>query len=335
MFVLVLIAGAVGAYAYDQARKGEIADGVTIGGVDVGGMTSAQAEKAVREEFVAPLRKPITVTQDATKYVLSAEKLAVRADVSQMVDEALAASREGGMPTRLWRYASGGELDERIRPEVTYSKDSLDKFVNEIGKQVYKAPADASIAPTPSSLNTVPGTPGQALDDDALRKQVELAAANTRTKPIKAEVEKIQPEVTTSELASEYPTYMTVDRSSFQLRLYEDLELAETYTVAVGAEGFDTPVGEYSIQNMAVDPVWSVPDSQWAGSLAGTTVPGGAPENPLKARWMGIYDGAGIHGTDDVASLGSAASHGCVRMAVADVIELYEQVDVGTPIYIG
>ena len=50
---------------------------------------------------------------------------------------------------------------------------------------------------------------------------------------------------------------------------------------------------------------------------------------------MGIYDGAGIHGTDDVGSLGRAASHGCVRMAVPDVIELYDQVDVGTPIYIG
>jgi lipoprotein-anchoring transpeptidase ErfK/SrfK len=64
-------------------------------------------------------------------------------------------------------------------------------------------------------------------------------------------------------------------------------------------------------------------------------IPGGAANNPLKARWMGIYDGAGIHGTDDTASLGSAASHGCVRMAVPDVIELYDQVPVGTPIYIG
>ena len=50
---------------------------------------------------------------------------------------------------------------------------------------------------------------------------------------------------------------------------------------------------------------------------------------------MGIYAGAGIHGTDDVGSLGTAASHGCVRMSVPDVIELYDQVDVGTPIYIG
>ncbi len=64
-------------------------------------------------------------------------------------------------------------------------------------------------------------------------------------------------------------------------------------------------------------------------------MPGGVPENPLKARWMGIYNGAGIHGTDARGSIGTNASHGCVRMAIPDVIELYDQVDVGTPIYIG
>jgi lipoprotein-anchoring transpeptidase ErfK/SrfK len=89
----------------------------------------------------------------------------------------------------------------------------------------------------------------------------------------------------------------------------------------------------YEIQNKAVNPAWSVPNSAWAGSLAGTVVPPG-PDNPIKARWLGIYDGAGIHGTDQTYSLGTAASHGCVRMAIPDVIELYDQVPVGAPIYI-
>ena len=49
---------------------------------------------------------------------------------------------------------------------------------------------------------------------------------------------------------------------------------------------------------------------------------------------MGIYDGAGIHGTDAVNSIGTNASHGCVRMRIPDVEELYYQVKVGTPVYI-
>jgi lipoprotein-anchoring transpeptidase ErfK/SrfK len=58
------------------------------------------------------------------------------------------------------------------------------------------------------------------------------------------------------------------------------------------------------------------------------------PENPLKSRWLGIYDGVGIHGTSDRASIGSNASHGCLRMLVEDVEDLYPQVPVGAPIYI-
>ena len=88
------------------------------------------------------------------------------------------------------------------------------------------------------------------------------------------------------------------------------------------------------MQNKAVNPAWHVPNSAWAGKLAGKVIPGGVPDNPLKSRWLGIYDGAGIHGTADVASLGTAASHGCIRMAVPDVEELYDQVPVQTPVFI-
>ena len=77
-----------------------------------------------------------------------------------------------------------------------------------------------------------------------------------------------------------------------------------------------------------------MPNSAWAGKLAGTTIPAGDPGNPIKARWLGIFDGAGIHGTDNEASIGTAASHGCVRMRIPEVIELYDQVPVGAPIYI-
>ena len=73
-----------------------------------------------------------------------------------------------------------------------------------------------------------------------------------------------------------------------------------------------------------------MPNSPWAGELGGSTVAGGSAANPLKARWMGITDGVGIHGTGDDYSIGSAASHGCIRMHVADVKRLYPLVPVGT-----
>ena len=99
--------------------------------------------------------------------------------------------------------------------------------------------------------------------------------------------------------------------------------------------GLETPAGLYHVQNKQIDPAWHVPNSAWAGSLAGQVIPGGIPQNPLKARWLGIFDGAGIHGTDETWSLGHAASHGCIRMAIPDVEELYPLVPLHTPIYVG
>jgi lipoprotein-anchoring transpeptidase ErfK/SrfK len=333
--VVLLLGAAVAAYAWDESRSDEIAEGIDIGGVDVGGLTAAEAEALVTEELIEPLDRQLVVTYDGIKYILNAERLAVRADVDGMIDDALAASQDGGLPSRLWRYATGGEVDESIEPEVLYDKGELAAFVEKVASEIDREPINASVEPSSASIEPVPGQEGRTVRRDELHQQLIAAVQSPGHRRVTAAVDTVEPEVTTEELAAEYPVYLTVNRSTFELKLWKDLELAKTYTVAIGAVGFDTPAGLYSIQNKAVDPAWSVPDKAWAGDLAGTTVPGGVPENPLKERWMGIYDGAGIHGTDDVASLGSAASHGCVRMAVPDVIELYDQVPVGTPIYIG
>jgi lipoprotein-anchoring transpeptidase ErfK/SrfK len=333
--VAFLLVAAIGAYAYDSSRSDQIAEGVTIGGVDVGGLTADEAHRLVDHELVDPLREHVTARFEDVEYRISPGELEIRSDVDAMVDQALEESREGGLPGRLWRYATGEEVDAAISPQITYSNDALDKFVAEVTAAVNRKPVDASVEPSVASLNKVEGRDGIALDESVLRSRLERAVQSPDQRRVSIPVDRVKPEITTDELAEQYPTYLTVDRSSFQLHLWKDLKLAKTYTIAVGAVGFDTPAGVYNIQNMAVDPAWNVPNSDWAGDLAGTVVPGGLPENPLKARWMGIYDGAGIHGTDDVASLGTAASHGCIRMSVPDVIELYDQVDVGTPIYIG
>ena len=333
--VVLLLGAAVGAYAWDSSRSDEIAEGVEIGGIDVGGMLEADAEALVTDELIEPLDKDLVATYDGVKYKLSAERLAIRADVEGMVDRALEVSQDGGLPTRLWRYATGGEVDESIEPEVLYDKGEVAAVVAKIAEAINREPVNASVDPTSSSIDPVPGQAGRTLREDELHEQLTAAVQSPDHRRVVAEVDTIEPEITTKELAEEYPVYLTVNRSSYELKLWRDLELSKTYTVAIGAVGFDTPAGLYSIQNKAVDPVWNVPDSDWAGDLAGTTVPGGVPENPLKERWLGIYNGAGIHGTDDIGSLGSAASHGCVRMAIPDVIELYDQVPIGTPIYFG
>jgi lipoprotein-anchoring transpeptidase ErfK/SrfK len=140
--------------------------------------------------------------------------------------------------------------------------------------------------------------------------------------------------ITAKDLRHVYGTIITIDKAHFRLRLFKHLRISKSYGVAVGQPAYPTPSGLFSITNKAVNPTWSAPNSPWAGAYANETVPGGSAQNPLKARWMGIVNGVGIHGTGEPGSIGSRASHGCIRMRVPDVIDLYPRVPVGTPVLI-
>jgi lipoprotein-anchoring transpeptidase ErfK/SrfK len=83
-----------------------------------------------------------------------------------------------------------------------------------------------------------------------------------------------------------------------------------------------------------VNPAWTAPDQPWAGAYRNEVVEGGSSANPLKARWLGIVGGVGIHGTAAEESIGTRASHGCIRMRVSDVIDLYPRVPVGAAVLI-
>lgn len=330
-----MLALAAVAYAYDSSQDDTIAEGVTIAGVDVGGLNAQQAKSKVRRQLLAPLRGSLRVGYDGESWELSGERLEVRADLDLAVEEALEASRDGGLPARIVRYLSGGEVDENVSAEVTYSQPAVNRFVRMVAAAVGREPQDATVEASGDELAIVPAEHGRKLRDNLLTDQLNAAVLNANAdRTIAARTNSVAPEVTGEEVASEYPTYLTLDRGNYTLRFWRDLKLEKEYTVAVGQEGLETPEGLYAIQDKQVEPTWHVPESDWAGSLAGQSIPPG-PSNPLKARWMGIYEGAGIHGTEETGSLGTAASHGCVRMSVEDVIDLYDRVEVGTPIYIG
>ena len=333
VLLLVLVGGAVAAFAYDSSRDDLIAKGVTIAGVDVGGMRTAEATRIVQRELQKPLERPIVVKRGETRFTLSAQDAGVKADIGGMVDEALEASRSGTIITRVARDLTGGEENAQVPPRVTYSSDAVQQLVKRVRTKLNRPARDAEV--DFPSLEKVKEQKGRRGKTAALEQRIAQALTVPGVdRTVRTPVRILKPKVTQAQLADKYPIVLVADRYNFKLRLYKKLQLAKEYTVAVGAVGFDTPAGLYHIQNKAIDPAWHVPNSDWAGDLAGTIVPGGTPENPLKARWLGIFDGAGIHGTDQTYSLGSAASHGCIRMAIPDVIELYDQVPVGAPIYI-
>jgi len=110
------------------------------------------------------------------------------------------------------------------------------------------------------------------------------------------------------------PIRLAIDVSTRILQVYKDNQLDRTYPVAVGKPETPTPLGYWTIVEKALNP-------------------GG----PFGARWMRLsvpWGGFGIHGTDNPNSIGQAASHGCVRMYNDDVIQLYNIVNLGTPVKI-
>jgi lipoprotein-anchoring transpeptidase ErfK/SrfK len=333
--VTVLLVGAGSLYAYDKQVRTRIADGVTVNGIDVGGLTPTEARAKLQRTLLEPLSQPVSVRYKGRRFTLTGEQAQVSVDLDGSVDRAMEASTKGTIFTRTWREVRGTELDARVEAKINYSEDAVRRVVDRVERRLEVEVRDASLDLESGQVEPVPSRDGLDVRAAALRKSIRaelVDTSSTRIARVKTRV--VEPKVTTEQLAEKYPAIIIVNRGAFKLSFYKDLKLQKTYGIAVGQVGLETPAGLYNIQNKAINPAWHVPNSDWAGSLAGQVIPGGTPQNPLKARWMGIYNGAGIHGTDATGSIGTAASHGCIRMLIPDVVELYDQVPVGAPVYI-
>jgi len=124
---------------------------------------------------------------------------------------------------------------------------------------------------------------------------------------------------------------VVIDRSARTLTFLRGRYRVRRFPVAVGMSQYPTPLGARTVVDKQVDPAWTPPDSPWAAELS--TIPPG-PGNPLGTRWIGLGDAIGIHGTYATASVGTAASHGCIRMLIPDVEWLYEQLEMGSRVRI-
>jgi lipoprotein-anchoring transpeptidase ErfK/SrfK len=336
-FLVVLGAlAAAGAYAYDQSRSDRLAPGVKIGGVDVGGLTTAAARERLQQRAVEPRRRTLRVHTAGHTFTLPAKTSRITADVDVALDRALADSRRGWLGARVANALTDKRVDESLSLRIHYAPGVVAGLTERVADAVRRDPVDATVKPNASGLSVHESHRGRALDERSLKRK--LAASLTsarRPATISATTHPVAPEVSTSQLASKYPAYIIVDRKSHVLRFYEHLKQADTYHIAVGKAGLETPSGLYDVQWKETNPSWHVPNSPWAGALAGKTIPPG-PDDPIKARWMAFNGGAGIHGIDpsEYGSIGQDASHGCVRMRIPDVISLYARSPVHTPVFV-
>lgn len=333
--LLVSVLLAVGAvYAYDHSREDRIADGITVGGIDVGGLSRERAASRVRRTLLDRQRGPIVVHYGSRMWQLDPREARVAIDVSDAIDQAVFRSREGNVISRTVREITGAPVDATFSPRVRYSKPAVASFVNRIDKAIDRRPRDATLKFTATTVSRIPGRDGRVLQTRALLRRIDAAVTTPRApRELVAVARRAAAKVSTSDLARTNETVLIVDRAGFTLRLFKNLKLVKSYPIAVGRQGLETPSGTYTINDKQINPSWHVPNSSWAGDLAGKVIPPG-PDDPLKARWLGFYNGAGIHGTADDSSIGTAASHGCIRMHIPDVVDLYPRVPLGSTIYV-
>ena len=116
-----------------------------------------------------------------------------------------------------------------------------------------------------------------------------------------------------------------VSRSERELRVIRDGEVVHTYGIAVGRPSHPTPSGHFRSGDIDWNPQWVPPPTDWARNKH--YEPPGAPSNPMQG--VKIYFLAPyyfIHGTNNPGSIGSAASHGCIRMTEEDAVSLARRI---------
>jgi lipoprotein-anchoring transpeptidase ErfK/SrfK len=287
-----------------------IADGVTIAGVDVGGLTAAEAAEEVRAFFTQPLELALgSQALSVTPY-----RLGGRARIATAVAAALASTADTAVPLR-----------------VRISARTLRAWVARQAKKFRRKPVSARIVLSGLRPRVVSQRPGRALVKLQSRSRLRAALLEHR-RTVRLPARPIRPKIT----ARNVGPAVVIRRGSRRLTLFRGsgpgrMRVVASFPVAVGMPSYPTPLGSFNIRTKTRNPWWYPPNQPWAAGAS--PIPPG-PGNPLGTRWMGLGGGVGIHGTPNSGSIGSAASHGCIRMLIPSAEWLFERVRLGTPVFI-
>jgi len=294
------------------AQDPVVAAGVTVAGVDLSGMTSAQATAAL-QAFAA---EPLTLKLKAQTLAVPVSTLGGKARVARAVIAALAAP--AGTALRLEVAVTDWRLTAWIKRRATlFDRKPVSTRARLVG-----------VVP-----RLTPARTGRVLVRRHARVRLLGAIRNHRRDTVLLPVNTIRPAIT----PARFGPAVVIRRGSKRLTLFRGsgpgpMRAVASFPIATGMAAYPTPLGSFRIVTKQRNPWWYPPSAGWASGAR--PIPPG-PGNPLGTRWMGLNVGAvGIHGTPDVASIGYSASHGCIRMRIPNAEWLFERVRVGTPVFI-
>lgn len=311
LFLISVVGAAAlaGVAAPSAGTLSRVPVGVSIAGLPVGGFTSEEARGLVR----AGLAQPLLFRLDRKTWRATPTTLGSYPAADAAVAEAL-------------RSEDGEDVDVAAAVE----RNAVERYLRTLDRLFSRPPRDARVAGVDrrGRPRVVPELVGRDLDRAATRAAIEHAIARVVREPVRPVFSNTQPRVRVRDLSP----IVVIRRESKGLHLYERGRLVRRMGVATGQWRYPTPLGTFTIVDKQLHPWWYPPDSDWARGLK--PVPPG-PGNPLGTRWMGLSaSGVGIHGTPDAASIGYSASHGCIRMHIAEAEWLFRRVRIGTTVVI-
>jgi lipoprotein-anchoring transpeptidase ErfK/SrfK len=319
----------------DYQVRGLVPKGVTIVGRNLSGMTEAQARAAIQGAVSSPMMRPLTVTGDNKVWTLNPQGI-VSIDVDTMLNEAYSTRRSATFVTRLESQLRGMPLTNDIKPLYSIDTSAVTAWVAQASSQVDRQPISSTRKVVKYAFKITPAIYGAKVNRprailkirDALAADAALSdATRTVALPVYARTPKV--------LESSFKVAIIVSLNQRRIYLYKGAKLTKTYSCAPGQPNWPTPTGDFHIVSKQANAPWINPHAAWSASMP-DIIPAG-PSNPMGVRKIGI-DVAGVyfHGVPpgEYGSIGSAASHGCMRMLPSQVLDLYGRVGTGDPVFI-
>jgi lipoprotein-anchoring transpeptidase ErfK/SrfK len=330
---LILGAGAAtAAVRFDAAERKVVLRGVTVGGIALDGMEFGEARRRLLEKFDKPLDRKIAVeVSGQPQGSVTPRELGVSTNVEDVYDKAVALHGKLPMWKRIWYRITGMSIGHDLAVRTAFDEGRTKAFVATLGKSVNRPPKDASVSLVGGSPKIASEVPGVALDEKAALKAIK-ETLSSRERTAKLETTSVPAQIESNDIKN----VLVIKVGENKLSHYSGEQLVKTYDVATGLPKYPTPKGQFKIVNKRFRPTWVNPakaPGKWGEKLPAKIPPG--PNNPLGTRAMDLNArGIRIHGTSSLGSIGFNASHGCIRMRMSDVEELFSLVDVGTPVII-
>jgi lipoprotein-anchoring transpeptidase ErfK/SrfK len=329
VLLLAALVGGASAWAiqYDHRTINVLPADTVIGGVKVGGLRYQAAVDKVRAQLEAPLHQPIHVEADGFTADTTAWDMGLQLDVPAAVHKAMVGNHDGNVYERAWRRFRGSD-HRTVALKADWKSGLSAPLLEQAKKAVAIAPRNAHLDTSGGFLKVTPDAEGRALDVDRA-KSLLTEGVQRGEKQIRLPV--IHPKASVTQDA--FATVILVRTGENKLYLYKNGQVSRTYDVATGRKEFPTPTGQFRVVSKQTNPVWVNPHSDWSKNMPERIEAG--PSNPLGTHALALSaSGILIHETPDVGSIGTSASHGCIRMRGGDELDLFNQVSTGIPVVI-